>query len=106
MPNLSEYKQRFIDLLERRKELNEEKEALYKRIEWLENDINDNLKDIDFVFEDMQKNDYLYYESLTNNCNNSVCARYVHEGDLVEIERNMIYNNLSSRIKIEIKNIL
>ena len=106
MSESTTYKQRFISLLNRRKELEETQAELYRQARELGNDLNSNMNDIDLVFADILKNDYPFYESMTNSSNNSVYARYVHEGKLFEIERNMGYSNPIERIKVKTKSIM
>ena len=98
---MNNYKEQFIALLEKRKELEIEQAEYYRKARELEDSLNSNLNDIDIVFANIQSVNYSLYSELFLDGRNEVAAKFEHEKILIEITRDMKYEKAEERIKIK-----
>lgn len=98
---MNNYKEQFIALLEKRKELEIEQAEYYRKARELEDSLNSNLNDIDIVFANIQSVNYSLYSELFLDGRNEVVAKFEHEKILIEITRDMKYEKAEERIKIK-----
>lgn len=97
----SNYKEQFIALLEKRRKLEIEHAEYYRKARELEDSLNNNLDDIDIVFAKIQSENYSLYNELFLDGRNEVVAKFEHEKILIEITRDMKYDNAKDRIEIK-----
>lgn len=98
---MSNYKEQFIALLEKRKELEIEQAEYYRKARELEDSLNNNFDDIDIVFARIQSESYSLYNELFLDGRNEAVAKFEHEKMLIEITRDMKYEKAKERIKIK-----
>jgi len=97
---MSEYKKRFIALLGKRQEIEKEQAEYFRKARELNDAINSNNNDIDLVFAEIQSQNYPLYSELFLDGQNAARAKFEHDGELIEIDRDLGYDNPVERIRI------
>lgn len=99
-------KDEFIAVLKKQEYLKNALNEIYKQRDAINEQLNSCNNDIDLIFAKVQSSNYSLYSKMFVDGRNEAIARFEMDGEIIEITRNMGYENPIDRIMVNRKPML